>query len=148
MPKQKGIQGFDQLRLKLRNAPEKMRLRELYSELRTEATPVRDAARQEAYSDPKGKTTKDLWKSIKITRARVRNWRDMIGVWIGPTRVSSRSGDAQAYPFMQLYGSTARNYEARDYMGKAWERLGSNTQMKIDRLGKSRFRQRLRAALQ
>lgn len=146
MAKQKGIQGFDQLRIKLKNAPEKLRLRELYGELRAEATPVRDAARQEAYAEGSGKT-KDLWRSIKVTRARVRNWRDTIGVWIGPTRVSSREGDSQSYPFMQLYGSTARNYEPKDYMGKAWRSLGNATKAKIDRLGTSKFRQRLKAAL-
>ena len=38
MPKQKGIVGLDELRKKLQNAPEKLRLQELYGALRQEGT--------------------------------------------------------------------------------------------------------------
>jgi hypothetical protein len=145
MPKN-GIQGFDKLRRDLKNAPEKIRLQELYKELRTEATPLRNAARQEAYADVKKPGSRNLWKSIKVTRARVKVWRDQIGVWIGPTRVGAVKGDRQAYPFMQLFGS--KFYQAKDYMGKAWEKEGEQSRAKIDRVGRSHFRRKLKQALQ
>jgi hypothetical protein len=143
MPKN-GIQGFDKLMKDLRNAPEKIRIQELYKELRAEATPVRNAARQEAYADVKKPGSRKLWKSIKITRARVKVWRDQIGVWVGPTRVPSVTGDRQAYPFMQLFGS--KFYEAKDYMGKAWEKEGAQSRGKIDRVGTRHFQKSMRQA--
>jgi hypothetical protein len=143
MPKN-GIQGFDKLMNDLRNAPEKIRIQELYKELRREATPVRNAARQEAYADIKKPGSRNLWKSIKITRARVKVWRDQIGVWVGPTRVPSITGDRQAYPFMQLFGS--KFYEAKDYMGKAWEKEGAQSRGKIDRVGTRHFQKSMRQA--
>jgi hypothetical protein len=152
MPKQKGIVGLDELRKKLQNAPEKIRLQELYGALRQEATPLRNAARSAAYEDVTKPGTKDLFKSIKVTRARVRAWRDQIAVWIGPVRVRNRKGDAQGYPFMQLYGrratGTNKGYKARDYMGQAWDQLGAASRAKIDRMGRSKWQQQLRRALQ
>jgi hypothetical protein len=145
MAKKTGIYGLDELRVKLQNAPEKMRLRELYGALRQEATPLRNAARQEAYADVKKPGSRNLWKSIKITRARVKVWRDQIGVWIGPTRVGSLIGDRQAYPFMQLFGS--KFYDAKDYMGKAWEREGAQSRARIDRVGRRHFQKVLKQAL-
>ncbi len=144
MPKN-GIQGLDALRAKLKNAPEKIRLQELYKELRAEATPLRNAARQEAYAGVKKPGSRNLWKSIKITRARVKVWKDQIGVWIGPTRVGAVKGDRQAYPFMQLFGS--KFYEAKDYMGKAWEKEGAQSRARIDRVGRRHFQKVLRQAL-
>jgi hypothetical protein len=145
MPKN-GIQGLDALRAKLKNAPEKIRIQELYKELRAEAAPLRNAARQEAYAGVKKPGSRNLWKSIKITRARVKVWKDQIGVWIGPTRVMALKENRQAYPFMQLFGS--KFYEAKDYMGKAWEREGAQSRAKIDRVGRSHFQRKLRQALQ
>jgi hypothetical protein len=151
MPKQKGIIGLDELRKKLQNAPEKLRLQQLYGALRQEATPLRNSARAAAYEDVNKQGTNELFKAIKITRARVKAWRDEIGVWIGPTRVSKAKGDAQSYPFMQLYGrratGTNKGYQAKDYMGKAWEALGASTRARIDRVGKSKWQQQLRQAL-
>jgi hypothetical protein len=115
MPKN-GIQGFEKLRRDLKNSPEKIRIQELYKELRAEAAPLRNAARQEAYAGVKKPGSRNLWKSIKITRARVKVWKDQIGVWIGPTRVTALKENRQAYPFMQLFGS--KFYEAKDYMGR------------------------------
>ena len=152
MPKQKGIIGLDELRKKLQNAPEKLRLQELYGALRQEATPLRNSARAAAYEDVNKPGTNELFKAIKITRARVKAWRDEIGVWIGPTRVRRAKGDAQSYPFMQLYGrratGTNKGYAAKDFMGKAWEALGASTRARIDRVGKSKWQQQLRRALQ
>jgi hypothetical protein len=143
MPKN-GIQGFEKLKQDIRNAPEKIRLQELYKELRAEATPVRNAARQEAYADVKKPGTGNLWKAIKITRAKVKVWRDQIGVWVGPTRVTAVKENRQAYPFMQLFGS--KFYEAKDFMGKAWEKEGKQTRAKIDRVGTRHFQKSLRKA--
>lgn len=152
MPKQKGIVGLDELRKKLQNAPEKIRLQELYGALRQEATPLRNAARAAAYADVTKPGTQNLFKSIKITRARVKVYRDQIAVWIGPTRVKARKADAQSYPFMQLFGRRAtganKGYKAKDYMGQAWDQLGGTTRAKIDRVGKSRWQSQLRRALQ
>ena len=151
MPKQKGIVGLDELRKKLQNAPEKLRLQELYGALRQEATPLRNSARAAAYEDVRKPGTNELFKAIKITRARVRAWRDEIGVWIGPTRVTKVKGDAQSYPFMQLYGrratGTNKGYKAKDFMGQAWDALGASTRARIDRVGKSKWQQQLRNAL-
>jgi hypothetical protein len=146
MRKKTGIYGLDELRVKLQNAPEKIRMQELYGALRREATPLRNAARQEAYADVKKPGSRNLWKSIKITRARVKVWRDQIGVWIGPTRVGAVIGDRQAYPFMQLFGS--KFYPAKDYMGEAWKKEGANSLAKIDRVGRSHFQRALKRALQ
>jgi hypothetical protein len=146
MRKKTGIYGLEELRVKLQNAPEKIRMQELYGALRQEATPLRNAARQEAYADVKKPGSRNLWKSIKITRARVRVWRDQIGVWIGPTRVGAVKGDRQAYPFMQLFGS--KFYDAKDYMGKAWEKEGAQSLAKIDRVGRRHFQKVLKKALQ
>jgi hypothetical protein len=145
MPKN-GIQGFEKLRRDLKNAPEKIRLQELYKELRAEATPLRNAARQEAYADVKKPGSRNLWKSIKITRARVKAYRDQIAVWIGPTRVTAVKENRQAYPFMQLFGS--KFYPAKDFMGKAWDKEGANSRAKIDRVGRSHFQRKLKQALQ
>jgi hypothetical protein len=53
---------------------------------------------------------------------------------------------------MQLYGrratGTNKGYQAKDYMGKAWEALGASTRARIDRVGKSKWQQQLRRALQ
>ena len=46
MPKQKGIVGLDELRKKLQNAPEKLRLQELYGALRQEAMRYRGQEQQ------------------------------------------------------------------------------------------------------
>jgi hypothetical protein len=52
---------------------------------------------------------------------------------------------------MQLYGrratGTNKGYQAKDYMGKAWEALGASTRARIDRVGKSKWQQQLRQAL-
>lgn len=145
MAKKTGIIGLDELRVKLQNAPEKIRLKELYGALRQEATPIRNAARQAAYADVSKPGSLGLWKSIKITRARVRGWKDQIGVWIGPTRVTGLKGDRQAYPFMQLFGS--KFYDAKDYIGKAWEQMGSQTRARVDRVGRRHFQKELKRAL-
>jgi hypothetical protein len=66
--------------------------------------------------------------------------------------VRNRKGDAQAYPFMQLYGrratGTNKGYKAKDYMGQAWDQLGAFSRAKIDRMGRSKWQKQLRQALQ
>jgi hypothetical protein len=146
MPKN-GIQGLDELRAKLKNAPEKLRLQELYKHLRREANPLVNAIRQAAYEDVKKPTSMELWKSIKTERARVRHFRDTIGVWIGPTRVLKfNAGERQSYPWMQMYGS--KYYPAKNYVKKGYERMGDQTRARVDRMSRSHFQKQLKQALQ
>jgi hypothetical protein len=53
---------------------------------------------------------------------------------------------------MQLYGrratGTNKGYKAKDYMGQAWDQLGAASRAKIDRMGRSKWQQQLRRALQ
>jgi hypothetical protein len=45
---------------------------------------------------------------------------------------------------MQLFGS--KFYEAKDYMGKAWEKEGAQSRGKIDRVGTRHFQKSMRQA--
>ena len=76
------------------------------------------------------------------------NTHDDIGDLITPPDWFRILYDATCYVCTLGANGTNKGYSAKDFMGKAWEALGASTRARIDRVGKSKWQQQLRRALQ
>lgn len=133
------VEGFEELRAKLKRLPDKVKGREIEKIMRRVAKPALAAARQEA---PEGKTGA-LKKSLRISRIRFRD-AALAGVKVAPNRKKAYyahfveygrkitgKGKTRANPFV----GRARTITVPGAREKARVQLARYVQKSIDRLG-------------
>jgi hypothetical protein len=122
------VENFDQFRARLRKlgTSDSMRFREVRNLLMKEAQPLVTAARQAAYEDSLAQRS-GTTKQRGAGGSAFRNLYSSIGKWKNKGNkkayvvvglLSQRKKGAYYAPW-QLFGGTAKNFEAKDFIGKA-----------------------------
>lgn len=153
------VEDFDQFRQRLRklSTSENLRFRELRNILKQEAKPLVEKARQEAYNGLNvkggfkvrggGEATKktngafyNLYKSIDVF---ANKGTEKAYVVIG---VRPKSKRGAYYAPWQLFGGTAKNFEAKEFFNKALEGsdVPAKSAEKISNFVQKRIKQHLR----
>jgi hypothetical protein len=128
------VESFDQFRQRLKKlgTSETLRFRELRNVLKTEARPLVEKARKEAYNELQGKASykaRGVKDANKKTNGAFYNLYKTIDVFankgtvkayvvVGLRKVKKQGGGAYYAPW-QLFGGTAKNFTPKEFFDKA-----------------------------